>query len=170
MVTERVAARYMITARVAARALAAVDMPQPGNWTVRQLEEWHAQTPKPRSAYDRIPEDLRPFTWSTPAPVIEGEMPAPWRVAHADHALALLKKKFPTFKDIYVDYGDGSFNGRQQLWVGLRDNRDREGHAARMQELAEGMEQAGLKTRIQRQGQRVVVHLIDDLPKDVLKG
>lgn len=163
---QRVATRF----RVAARFKAAMEMPEPGKWTIKDLEEWHAQTPKPRSAYDKVPEAQRPFGWSTPAPATKGEMPKPWRVAHADRATALLKKMFPQHKDIYVDYGDGAFRGKLQLWVGLRDNRDAEAHSARMEEVADGLQKANYKIRFQKQGNRVVLHLLDDLEKDVLKS
>jgi len=159
-----------IARRVADRYIKAVAMPEPGNWTMQQLEAWYAQVPKPRSVYDKVPEALRPFGWATPAPVVKGEMPMPWRVAHADRAKDFLKKHFPEFHDSYVDYGDSAFRGRLTLWVGLRDNRDREAHAARMQELAGNLEKAGFKTLFKTQGGRPVLYLVDDLPKDVLKG
>lgn len=159
-----------IASRVATRYKVAVAMPEPGNWTVKDLQEWYDHVPKPKSVYDHLAEAVRPFGWATPAPVMSGEMPKPWRVAHADRAKDLLKKLFPESKDAYVDYGDGLFRGRLQLWVGLRDNRDPEAHAVRMDDLAEGLQKAGLKIRYQRQGNRVTLYLLDDLPKDVLKA
>lgn len=151
-VADRVASRYVTTMRVAARALAAMDMP------------------KPRSIYDRLPDNIQPFGWSSPAPLASGQTPAPWRVAHADRARDLLKKMFPSFKDAYVDYGDGAFHGREQLWIGLRENRNVQEHANRIQELSDGLSEAGFKTRLESHGPRMVLHLVDDLPKNVLKA
>ena len=171
---QRVVARFVgvkptLAQRVAARYAAALKMPEPGNWTIQELERWHAQSPKPKSVYDKVPDRMRPFDWSTPAPVISGEMPKPWRVAHADRAGILLSRLFPQYDDIYVDYGDGLFRGRLQLWVGLRDNRDAVAHAARTEELADGLQKAHFKIRYQHPGNRPVLYLVDDLERDILK-
>lgn len=156
-----------IAQRVAARFKAAMEMPQPGRWTAKELEEWHAQTPKPRSLYDKVPEAMRPFGWATPAPTAPGEIPNPWRVHYIDRTLLLLKKLFPEQKDLYTDHADGTFRGREQVWIGLRDNRDAEAHAARMEQLADGLMKVHYKIRFQR-GPRPVLHLVDDLEKYVL--
>jgi len=127
-----------------------------------------ADVPKPKSRYDRFPKNLRPFGWSTPAPTLSGETtPAPWRVSYADTALALLKKLSP-HRDIYVDYESDTSKGRLQLWVGLRDNRDREDHTKRLWELVGTLQDAGCSVRVREAGDRVYVYLVDDLKKDVL--
>lgn len=127
-----------------------------------------ADVPKPKSVYDKIPEAHRPFGWATPAPLMGGEVPMPWRVAHADRAEDLLKKMFPQFRDIYVTYDD-ELRGRLTLWIGLRDNRDRAAHAARLEEMAAGLQKASLKVLLKTGTPYSRLYLVDDLPKDVLR-
>lgn len=149
---------------------AAVEIPPYHGWTIQQLEEYHDQTPKPKSTYDRLPKDLRPFDWSTPAPTGPNEIPAPWRVAHADRAKEWLEKKFPAYRgDVYTDYGTNAVQGKLTIEVGLRDNRDKEIHASRLKQLAAALEAERIPVVVKERGGRVDVYLVDDLRKDALK-
>ena len=97
---------------------------------------------------------------------MRGEYPEPWRVVDKDLALQFLKKMFPEMKDLYTDHGD-KFRGREAVWVGLRDNRDREAHQQRLQLMADHLKQKKIPFRFDPR-QRVLF-LVDDLQRDVLR-
>lgn len=118
----------------------------------------------PRSVYDRA--DPAPFRWSTPAPSFEGKPLVPWRVTDKDTAHKLLRKLTP-YSDLYVDFWSDKYRGKLQLWVGFRDNRDKEAHSARLEELAQAIGGAGWPVRSMDRGGRVGhLLLVDDLTKD----
>ena len=81
------------------------------------------------------------WTWSTPAPALDGSLVAPWRVGHADRLRGVLVGLGYPSAVAYVEH-EGS-----DLWVGLRDNRDRAMHEARLRGLARLLREAGLVVR-----------------------
>jgi len=117
------------------------------------------------SKWDRVRPS--PFGWATPAANIDGTIPIPWRVAHARVALTWLKSEFPQNKDIVTDYHQ-EYRGRMSIWVGLRDNRDRRAHAARLTEMVASLRKRGFPV-ILDQDHRYFL-LVDDLDKNVLRG
>jgi hypothetical protein len=122
------------------------------------------------SFYDRLPESRRPFTWSTPAPDMSGKPIEPWRVVHKPEAQALMSYLFPgpQWKDLYVDFESDLYRGKGQLWIGLRDNRDRAAHSARLEQLYNALKSLGYPTRLEhRGGGYSALYLVDDLK---LKG
>ena len=133
-------------------------------WTDRKRTP--AGKPYPKSKYDKMQQFYRPFDWSTPAPVGD-HYPEPWRVAHADRLLNFLQRQFPQFKDLYTDYESDLYKGRQQIRIGLRDNRDSKKHKARMNEIAT-FYRDNLKLPIRWNPKRGYLYLVDDIPKDVL--
>lgn len=92
----------------------------------------------PRSVYDRLPLDMRPFRWATPARGIDGNFPRPWRVSDKDALLRWLQREL-NWREMYTDYHPED-RGRQTLWIGLRDNRNREDHGRRLRIIAETLE------------------------------
>jgi hypothetical protein len=116
----------------------------------------------PRSKWDR----LRIFRWSTPAPNVDGSVPNPWRVSDKDLALAWLKKMFD-HRDIYVEYESDHYRGKVQLWVGLRDNRDRQAHHTRLLMMHDDLKKAGWPVRRARDGSYLL--LADDIERDALR-
>jgi hypothetical protein len=116
----------------------------------------------PKSVWDRA--NPPPFGWASPAPGIDGSTPTPWRVAHADRALVLLKQMFPSNRDIYTDHHE-KFRNKMAIWVGLRENRDREDHQNRLVGMFTALKDAGYPV-VQRRGAFLIV---DDLDRDVLR-
>ena len=119
----------------------------------------------PRSKWD-IFGRKSPFRWATPAANIDGSFPEPWRVTDKDAALDLLKKTFPQNRDIYVEYESDLWRGFGRLWVGLRDNRDKAAHLARLQQMWTELGEQDLPALFE-QGR---LWLLDDVKKDVLRG
>jgi hypothetical protein len=91
----------------------------------------------------------------------------PWRVAHADRALDWLKGMFPYRRDIYTDHNN-DYRGRLTIWVGLRDNRDKQDHMARLKEMTDSLSIAGYSVALDRNGSYFL--LLDDIQRDVLRG
>lgn len=123
---------------------------------------------KPSSKWDHLGANA-PFGWATPARNVDGSVPIPWRVAHADRALAWLKGMFPKNPDIYTDYESDLYRGRLRIVVGLRDNRDKQAHEERLMEMFDRLREAHFPV-VRSQGGWGYLMLIDDLPKDVLRG
>jgi len=96
-----------------------------------------------------------------------GTYPEPWRVAHADRALAWLKRMFPSYKTLYTDHYSDKYRGREQIWVGDRDNRDRQAHYTRLLVIHDELKKSGWPVRRSRDGSYLL--LVDDLPRDVLR-
>lgn len=120
----------------------------------------------PKSDWDSAIRSSAVFRWATPASRMDGTFPEPWRVADKDAALKLLQKIAPTgCDDLYVDYESDLYRGRLQLWVGLRDNRDRAGHDSRLAELSGVLLDAGYPVR-HEPGR---LWLVDDIEKSVLQ-
>ena len=119
----------------------------------------------PKSKWD-IFGRKSPFRWATPAPNIDGSFPEPWRVADKDAALDLLRKTFPEHRDIYVEYESDLWRGFNRLWVGLRDNRDKAAHQARLQQMWTSLGEQDLWALFD-QGR---LWLLDDVKKDVLRS
>lgn len=126
-----------------------------------------ASDQRPKSKWDRLPLVKQPFGWASPAPGIDGTVPMPWRVTHADRALAWLKTQFD-YTDIYTDYESDKYQGRERIWVGLRDNRDKQAHYTRLLLMHEELKEQGWP--VMRDNRRNALWLIDDLPRDVLRG
>ncbi len=130
---------------------------------------------KPRSVWDRIQNDrMRPFTWATPAPLHDGTVPQPWRVAHAQEALAWLKTLHvdgTDLSDLYTTYESDLHKGRLQIFVGLRDNRDPVAHSTRLHALYNWIRDMGNPAMpMNYNGRLGGIYLVDDLQKDVLRG
>lgn len=68
------------------------------------------------------------------------------------------------WKDLYVDYESDLHQGRNQLWIGLRDNRDRAEHASRMDQIYETLKKLGYPVRI-LSGGYPSLYLIDDVKR-----
>lgn len=119
----------------------------------------------PKSVWDTLGRES-PFRWATPAANIDGSFPEPWRVADKDAALDLLRKTFPQNRDIYVEYESDLWRGFARLWVGLRDNRDKAAHQARLKQMWTELGEQDLPA-IFDQGR---LWLLDDVRKDVLRG
>jgi len=90
------------------------------------------------------------FTDSTPAPLLDGTIPKPWRVAHADRLRDLLASLGYRSRQAYVEYGSGSSKAPKRLWVGLRDNRDRMAHAVDLVCLQGVLVALGLTVKVER--------------------
>jgi len=107
------------------------------------------------------------FRWATPAPNFSGGgWPVPWRVADKDAAQAVISH-LTSDRDLVVDYWGELYQGRNQLWVGLRDNRDGQAHAQRMLNLSKAILKHGWKVRTSGRGARIdTIYLIDDVTKD----
>lgn len=116
------------------------------------------------SCYDKLPETLRPFGWSTPAPNLDGTIPSPWRVSHADRMKTLLGQLCPQFTDTYVEY-ESQIRGCEALWIGLQDNRDKDLHAARLSEISEALKKNGFKVVFSKQSTYAVLRIVDDLKR-----
>ncbi len=96
------------------------------------------------------------FTWSTPAPLYDGTVPAPWRVAHRDAMEAALAERGLNHAAAYAEH-DGA-----GLWVGLRDNRDPAQHSARVIALGDDLRAAGFRVRqVSRDGRVVGLRVCD---------
>lgn len=131
-------------------------------WTDRNVSPKGVRYPKSKWDGTGI------FGWATPAPNINGSYPEPWRVAHPDAALVWLKKHFPQDDDIYTDsYGGKKIGGKEVIWVGLRDNRDKSVHFTRMTRIALGLKKLGVP--FQRARDNSYILLVDDLKRDVLR-
>jgi hypothetical protein len=118
----------------------------------------------PRSKWDKLQQ--KPFDWATPAADIRGEFPEPWRVAHTDFALNWLKKLF-RHPDLYTDHESDKFRGKNQIWVGLRDNRDKQAHHTRLLLMHDALKKAGWPVRRARDGSYLL--LVDDIERDALR-
>jgi len=128
----------------------------------------------PRSKWDKLQQ--KPFDWATPA-VIHGPpdsyefdkdgefIPEPWRVAHKDIALNWLKKLF-RHPDLYTDHESDKFRGKNQIWVGLRDNRDKQAHHTRLLLMHDALKKAGWPVRYGGNGKFLL--LVDDIERDAL--
>lgn len=123
--------------------------------------------PYPKSKWDHFGHEA-PFYWATPAPRIDGTFPEPWRVSDKDKALKLLKRMFPDFEDIYTDYEPDLFGGRQQILVGLRDNRNKVLHNSRITHMMATLRESHWGVRPNTQGWSF--WLLDDLQKNVLQS
>lgn len=111
---------------------------------------------KPKSVYDASGI----FGWASPA----DNYAPPWRVAHADVALDYIKK-LTGEPDVYVEH-DSERGGRMVLWVGLRDNRDKDAHEARLDEVERLLKVKRFKVK---RG-RGFIRLLDDLKRNVLSA
>lgn len=121
-----------------------------------------AKVRKPRSVYDKLDPSLRPFGWSSPAPGLDGTTPLPWRGINLQAAEKLVQQdgKFPGF---YVLRGEEA-GGYLVLDIGFREMKDRREW---MRVAAQALRQSGFDVRYEPGDH--YVHLIDDLPKYVLK-
>lgn len=143
-------------------------------WDTKAKGMTPAGKPLPRSKWDRLAEELRPFDWATPAPKIDGGYPEPWRVVHRDKALVWLKRMFPEHSGpmgIYTDTeGVNEFRGLSQLYVGLRDNRDQASHSARLQEMHDTLKKNHWSVRaVVRQDYLRGFYLVDDIKRDFFR-
>jgi len=111
---------------------------------------------KPKSVYDASGI----FGWASPA----DNYAPPWRVAHADVALDYITK-LTGEPDVYVEY-DSERGGRMALWVGLRDNRDKDAHEARLDDVERLLK--GKRFKVKRG--RGYIRLLDDLKRNVLSA
>lgn len=122
-----------------------------------------ARIRKPRSVYDKLRSEVRPFGWSSPAPRLDGTTPLPWRTANREGAERLVRQgsRFPEF---YVIHGD-EIDGHLVLDIGYRGKTD-----ARewLTVAAQGLRSAGFRVRFGEKDHWV--HLVDDLPRYVLRG
>lgn len=100
----------------------------------------------PASVWDRLPAAYRPFADSTPADPTQ----RPWRVSHADRALAWLRSMPATPADVWTDY-EPPANGVERVRVGLRGKMHDPRYAdmsARLRQLADTLERAGWPIRL----------------------
>lgn len=122
----------------------------------------------PKSVWDNATRSHAVFRWATPAANMDGTFPEPWRVADKGAALRFLKGIVPDgYEDLYVDYESDLHRGRLQIWVGLRDNRDRVAHAERLAYLADLLADEGYPVNDKVTSGRL--WLLDDVAKDVLR-
>lgn len=124
-----------------------------------------AGVPYPKSKWDHLGK-ASPFRWSTPAENHDGSYPEPWRVTDKDAALVLMKHTFPHFKDIYTDYESTQHQGHNLILVGLRDNRDKVAHQARIAEMVKALHSHWPVLPHPHGG---ALWLMDDVKKDVLR-
>ncbi len=82
---------------------------------------------------------MKVFSDSTPARNLDGSTPKPWRVAHANVLKDMLASAGYPNSIAYVEYERDASNGKKQLWVGLRDNRDVHKHELALKALAAKM-------------------------------
>ena len=126
------------------------------------------QSPKgvryPKSKWDKLPQ--KPFGWATPAVGLSGEFPEPWRVVHKDLAENWLKKMF-RHPDLYTDFESDKFRGRERIWVGLRDNRDKQAHHTRILMMFDDLKKVGWPVMRARDGRGL--WLVDDIQRDALR-
>lgn len=95
----------------------------------------------PASVWDRLPAAYRPFTDATPADPTQ----RPWRVSHADRALAWLRSMPDTPRDVWTDY-ERPENGVERVRVGLRHGPQEQlvaPYRVRLYQLADKLERAG---------------------------
>jgi len=121
------------------------------------------QESQKRSKYDALPASHSPFGWATPARDYKGHTPQPWRVPHKERATAWLASKFK-HADLYVDYQSGRHEGREQIWVGLRDNRDKASHRAKLKAMHDKLKGEGFPVRMAPDGGHFFI--VDDLKRD----
>jgi hypothetical protein len=140
-------------------------------WAAKKAQElWQGKdvsplgVPYPKSKYDTI--SPRPFSWATPAKGIRNTFPEPWRVAKRDAAEQWLKKMFK-HQDLYTDH-HSLWRGRQAIWVGLRNNRDKSAHFTRIGLMAKELRRAGYPIKLGDNNTHIL--LLDDLRRDALKG
>ena len=109
------------------------------------------------------------FKWSTPAKNYDGSYPMPWRYADAEAAEKFLKgfarKRFPeSQRDLYV-VSNSDWAGYKTLWLGLRDNRDKQAHQARLEKIYRELTKAKAAKLRMEDGW---IMIIDDLKKEAL--
>jgi hypothetical protein len=128
---------------------------------------------KPQSMYDELPKMLRPFDWATPAPNIDGSIPKPWRVPHADRATQWLKDKFPAIDrefSIKVDYDTGQLRGKEKLAVFLQMNRDTKAANKAKAEIAKKLKgEANVVLKERQDGGGSWLNIVDDIKRDHLR-
>ena len=89
--------------------------------------------------------------------------PEPWRATVFEPVETWGQKKY---KDLYTDHYRKS-QGREQVWIGLRNNRNKEEHQARLAELFAEMGKVMPASQIKlRDG---FIQVTDDLKRDVLR-
>jgi len=71
---------------------------------------------------------------STPAPNVDGTTPAPWKVTRPA-AIRAVCEALTGEADVYVETDGKTPKGLPRVWIGLRDNRDRNAHAGRLDNL-----------------------------------
>lgn len=149
----------------AARRIAAAWIAKLGQnlWMDRKVSPKGVRYPK--SKWDKLQQ--KPFDWATPATNIDGSFPEPWRVAHKDLALVWLKKMFKD-RDIYTDYSSKKSGGKETIWVGLRDNRDKADHEQRIMYIFDTLRDAGWPVARSRGGY-THLFLVDDIKRDALR-
>lgn len=98
------------------------------------------------------------FTWSTPAPALDGSAIEPWRVSRsAALASHLASTGYPDSVAYVERDGDA-------LWVGLRDNRVPDQHERGLLLLADQLRAEGLTIRaVKREGRVTGLRVIDRL-------
>jgi hypothetical protein len=122
---------------------------------------------KPESIYDRIPKNMRPFTWSTPA---DKEF-KPWRVPHRQETEELLKKLFPAIDQrlhVYADFAERR-QGKEQFYVGVRDNRDLDEHTLALREMAKKLKKIAKVRFVDRGEHQAQLFIVDDIERDALE-
>ncbi|OHD26952.1 MAG: hypothetical protein A2Y38_08010, partial [Spirochaetes bacterium GWB1_59_5] len=143
-------------------------------WDTRAKGMSPAGKPLPKSKWDRLPLEQRPFDWATPGRNNDSSFPEPWRVAKADRALVWLRRMFPDHAGsmgIYTDLeGAGDFRGLLQIYVGIRDNRKAVEHAQALQAVFDSLKEGRWLVRpVVREGLLRGFYLLDDLKRNVLK-
>jgi hypothetical protein len=121
----------------------------------------------PKSIYDRYPNGMKPFKWSTPA----RDYAYPWRVVDHDGTESFVKSlsRGGEFDDVYVS-GMGISRtlakGHEKIFVGLQGNRDKASHQERLVKLASAMKKSGAKHKVSRSGKNISgITLIDDIAR-----
>lgn len=105
------------------------------------------------------------FGWSSPRPNIDGSIPKPWRVAHADVLKVMLTRAGYPESAVYTEYL--SKPDHEAIWVGVRDNRDVKGHSAALEKIATLLRswKIGKVVRMRSGGRLSGLELVDRLKK-----
>lgn len=112
------------------------------------------------------------FKWATPAPLLDGSYPEPWRVSDVHVTPQWLQNQMrgpaTLYNDLYaVTHKKVMGNKRMSLMIGLRDNRDNAAHYARIGTIALRLKELRLPHKLGRDNDYII--LIDDLDENVLR-
>ncbi len=130
---------------------------------------WPGWTRPRASKWDREPPSKRVFYWATPARGPSGPAPKPWRVSDTYKAMDYVRGVAPSVSsDLYAEPSGGErHRGCEQIWIGLRDNRDKTEHKRRLTIIHDAIKKDGKPVRWT--SGKGALWIMDDLKRDALR-